>query len=302
MTFVNPAINFSESLGINFSRLISYYVREALKQLAANPCRESGIHEARLLFKRSRSLIRMAGIGLQKNDFRRLDRFFRDQGRVLGEIRDVKVITQVLRPAMKEIPEGDEHTLLTRFHASLMDLRKSQQWDQQEAVAKREVIHRLTRMQEEVASWKPLEDSPAVFLTGVRILFGACRKRCKALEKASNDQTFHQWRKEIKFLSYQVELLEGLWPVRLNAWIMDLKTLSQGLGRHHDLVLLETALKSFAGPGFEPLFSLTLEKITAEKGRIERETISLGKKFFSMKGSCFYRQLEACREVALKKP
>ena len=294
MTSALPKINFKKSFEKNLSGLAAYFVREAMKELAATPFNASHIHKARLQFKRFRALVRMARFGLEKEESRRLAHFFRDQGRALSSLRDLEVMLESIKPFIKAIPLGEEHTLLTRFRARLLDQQKKLHKKEKEAQARREVIHRLTRMQEEIPSWKPQEESPWVFLSGTRVCFNACRKRFRVLKKASNDQTLHNWRKEVKWLWYQMELLSDLWPVRFDAWINDLKTLSQGLGRHHDLVLLESAFLQFIQEEKEIDRLLIIKKIKKEKSDIEAKVYSLGNLFFSVKGSCFYRQLRAC--------
>lgn len=297
MTLVKPGLCFKESFGKNFFRLAGHSIREAIKQLAASPLAAANVHQARLQFKRARALVRMARFGLDKEDSQRLNHFFRDQGKALSSLRDLEVMLNVLKTILIEIPAGEEHSLLTHFRARLMDQRKKLQKNDHEDKARKEVIHRLTRMQREIASLEPLGGSPGAFLTGVRVGFDACRKRFHDLRNHPNDQALHNWRKQVKFLWYQMELLAGLWPVRFNAWISDLKTLSQGLGRHHDLVLLETALLAFLENETEKKLTLTLAKIREEKESLTTETLSLGRKFFAAKGTCLYRQLEACLEV-----
>lgn len=294
----NPGINFNESFGNSFSRLTGVFVREALKQLAVAPSEESNIHEARLKFKRLRSLVSMSRFGLDLAETQRLDNFFRDQGRKLSSIRDAEVVGGMLKPMIKEIRSGEERTLLIRLRARLIYQRRKLQGKHNALEARQEVIHRLTRLQEEIPSWRPQEESSAVFLTGANSTYLECRRRLKSLKKDQNDHALHAWRKQLKYLWYQMELLLELWPTRYFAWVSDLKELSQALGRHQDLTLLETALQEFVHSDLQIMLPETHDKIREEKKQITREAISLGNKFFSLKSSCFYGQLQACLQEA----
>ncbi|MEE4176029.1 MAG: CHAD domain-containing protein [Bacteroides sp.] len=296
----NPGINFDEPFGRNLSRLTGAYIRETLKQLAAIPSDESNVHKARLLFKRLRSLVRMSRFGLGKPETKRLDHFFRDQGRKLSRIRDAEVVARMLKPMIKNIERGEERTLLIRFRARLMDQRRKLQGKDNALEARKEVIHHLTILQKEIPLWEPKEEPSAIFLTGAKATYLGCKSRFKGLKKAQDDNALHAWRKQVKYLWYQMELLLELWPSRFSAWVSDLKELSQALGMHHDLVLLEMALKAFVASDLEKMFPETLEKINEEKTRIASGAISLGNKIFSVKASCFYRQLNACLQEAGK--
>jgi CHAD domain-containing protein len=51
-------------------------------------------------------------------------------------------------------------------------------------------------------------------------------------------EDFHEWRKQVKYLWYQVRLLRELWPDPLKQLADELKTLTDYLSDDHDLAML----------------------------------------------------------------
>lgn len=290
-------INFQESFALNFIRLAGFYNRQALKHLMA-PVRDyENIHQARLCFKRLRSFIRMGRYGLDDNVFDRLNVFYRDQGRALSELRDLTVVNETLKSIIKTRDSKEEREFLIQFRARLVDKRKK---DQGRAVlddARKEVIHRLSKMQAQISEWKVDDEKTGLFLLGLKNTFSVARKQFKNLRAGFTDHQLHDWRKQVKYFLYQTELITGLWPPMLKVWIKELKSLAQSLGRHHDLVLLETALKEYTEPELEDLVSTTLTQIGEEKANIEQTALLLGAKIFAVRPACVYQQLRACVTV-----
>ncbi|MBW6498484.1 MAG: CHAD domain-containing protein [Bacteroidales bacterium] len=288
------AIHFNELFGQNLVRLTGYYNRQALKQLAVKKQEAQNVHQARLCFKRLRCLLRLGRFGLSNFKYQRLNHFYRDQARALAFQRDISVTNEVLKTLIKSRDSDTERAFLTQFRARLLQKQKKDQSPDAFDEAGREVIHRLSKMQAEISHWEPEETDAGLFLLGIKSTFAAARKQFRNLSAAPSDFQLHEWRKQVKYLWYQAELLTDLWPSMLRPWIKELKALAQSLGRHHDLVLLETALKEYIEPELEDLAATTIEQISEEKSFIEEKALMLGKIIFAVQPSCFYQQLKAC--------
>lgn len=288
------AIDFQETFSYNLVDLAGYYNRLALKQLADRGRDNRSVHQARLCFKRLRALLRLGRFGLQEREFRSLNRFYRDQARTLAFQRDISVTNEVLKTLIKYRDSDTERAFLTQFRVRLLQKQKKEQGVLAFGEACREVIHCLSKMQADISHWEPEETDTGLFLLGIKSTFSAARKQFRNLSAAPSDFQLHEWRKQVKYLWYQAELLTDLWPSMLRPWIKELKALAQSLGRHHDLVLLETALKEYIEPELEYLAATTIEQISEEKSFIEERVLMLGKIIFAVQPSCFYMQLKAC--------
>lgn len=287
-------IHFGDTFGQNLVRLAGILNRQAIKQLAPASLEPENIHEARLCFKRLRSLIRMSRHGLDKGEFRRINTFYRDQARAVAGQRDFTVISETLKPLIKIRQSSDEKEYLIRFKAGLHVKRRKNDSNQKLEKVRNEVIHNLTKMQVGIATWEVIEDKPELYLLGLQNTYRLGRKQMAQLKHEMTDHLLHEWRKQVKYLWYHLELVLPLWPVMIKAWIKEMKTLSQMLGRHHDLFLLETALAEFV-KSEPPAIPLTLpDEICREKRQIEKDALLLGSKLFSLRKASVYRLLSQC--------
>jgi CHAD domain-containing protein len=65
----------------------------------------------------------------------------------------------------------------------------------------------------------------------------------QALERNS-DEAFHEWRKEVKYLRYQLEALRTIAPEGLGSRITVLTDLGEVLGFEHDLTVLTNLIEA----------------------------------------------------------
>jgi len=61
---------------------------------------------------------------------------------------------------------------------------------------------------------------------------------------------FHEWRKRVKYLRYQVDVLNRLWPGLMATLEDELHALSDNIGHHHDLHVLQETVHRL-DPRFE---------------------------------------------------
>ena len=293
-------IHFGENFGQSLIRLAGILNREAIKQLAAPVIEPVNIHEARLCFKRLRSLLRMARHGLDQGEFKQLNTFYRDQARALAGQRDLAVTIDALKPYIKSRDSVQEKAFLSRLKAALVDKKGKTLKNKTLENTPGEVLHQLTKMQPQLAHWKVVDENPELFLFGVQTTYGLAKKELTSLKLAVNDHLLHEWRKNVKYLWYQLEMLISLWPNMLKTWTKEIKTLAQALGRHHDLLLVENAIREFIDPELEDFAMTTLHELSTEKKNLEKDALILGAKIFSLRQACFYRMLAQCLPVKKK--
>jgi CHAD domain-containing protein len=65
------------------------------------------------------------------------------------------------------------------------------------------------------------------------------RKALKKVKTSPDAEHFHEWRKKVKYLWYQIRLLWNAWPEVLSGYEKSLYKLSYYLGLEHDLAELE---------------------------------------------------------------
>jgi CHAD domain-containing protein len=120
------------------------------------------------------------------------------------------------------------------------------------------------------------------------------RRAGKAFQDTATEPTvekLHEWRKQAKYLRYQLEILRPVWPERMEELVKEADRMGELLGEDHDLAVLRQMLtddpKRFGGDA-EVLVAL-MDRCRTE---LEQEAMELGGRFFQDKPKDFTRRLK----------
>ena len=113
-----------------------------------------------------------------------------------------------------------------------------------------------------------------------------------AVRRKPTVEYLHEWRKQAKYLRYQLDLLRPLAPKPLTPLAKRIDHLGDLLGDDHDLAVLRREVAGdparFGGPqALEPL----LARIDRRRQRLEHDAIVLGRKVFRDPPQTFGRRL-----------
>lgn len=287
-----PVVYTRESFNSNISRLILYYNRLAIQYLQRQSNLHENIHQARLCFKRIRSFLRLGRKGLGELSYSKYNTFYRDQSRALSQLRDLSALLETLPYFIKTRRKQSSRILLSKLRYKLQIQRKQQLNNIIAGNIKVEVITALQDLSDEIPKWNFQAEARDVFITGVRRTFSRGRKLFQTTILNPDDHHFHEWRKQVKYSWYHLLVLTPLWPGIMNAWAGEVQKLSQMLGKHHDLVLLENYLKTaMVEPKFRKQITNFLKSLQLKKLHIEQESFALGSKIYSENPAEFGKRL-----------
>jgi CHAD domain-containing protein len=190
-------------------------VSEELTEAAKGP-RDEVVHEVRKSLKKIRAVLRLVRPVIGEKCYRRENTCFRDAARPLTEVRDARILIDTLD---KLVEHFQEHI----SGRSFADLRKALQINLR-AVRKRvldeqnafvAVAETVSQARERVKGWTDVTDKWSSVGRGLQ---DTCRQARAAFRDAAADPsvaTLHVWRKQVKYLRYQLEVLRPLWPERI---------------------------------------------------------------------------------------
>jgi CHAD domain-containing protein len=274
-------------LNVGKSQPLDKLVREAAEErlddalallrgnLAGAREQDHAVHEVRKRLKEVRALARLVRQGLGEKTFEKINTTLRDAGRPLSEVRDATAVIDALG---KLDARG-----VAAVHAELVERRtelRRRIIDSDDALAAAEKAIRKVR--DGVGTWR-IDGGWDTIEAGIG---GAYRKGRRAMEQAfddADDERWHEWRKRVKDLRYQLEMLAPLWPKVLKAAAKEAHTLTSLLGDDHDLAVLAS---------LAPLPALE-EAIAERRGGLRAEARGLGRKLFAEKPGAFVRRLHA---------
>ena len=211
--------------------------------------RDLAVHEARKALKRIRAIVRLVRGEIGDFAYRQENFVLREAGRKLSIARSATVVVETTRRFLDENPSLLDPIAARRLVVGLESRRD---------VVRTPVIHdrqlltdlvtSLLAARARYASWpivelsidparpwrRPMPDHFASVAPGLERTY---RRGRRAMEEALAERSaraLHAWRKRVKYLRYQHEFLEALWPPVVGAAAESLAELSDGLGVDHD--------------------------------------------------------------------
>ncbi len=289
-----------ESIRKGIRRIVRKQIDPVLEMLRAGreQSRDEAVHEARKAFKKVRAVLRLVRPEIGARTYRRENFCFRDSGRPLTEVRDARILIETLDKLTEQFQEHlagrSFGNLRQALQANLRDVKKRVLEDQDAFAVVAEIVRQA---RERIKDWTNVPNRWRSVGAGLE---DVCRRACSAFEEAAADPTIenlHEWRKQAKYLRYQLEILRPLWPERLKELAKEADRMSDLLGDDHDLAVLRQMVASDperfhvslapSGDG-EVLLAL----IDRSRADLEQEALLLGRRFFQDRPKDLVRRLK----------
>jgi len=238
------SLNRDEPLNEGCRRILFGLIDDSLRQLNRSPDEVSEIvHEARKNFKKIRAIIKLLRYTLGRKLYKHDNYFFRDLGRELSDARDADVNLETLQKLEEKYPDRFDDEFLTaakdylqerRYHIKLYGIKTKG--------TLKNVAEKLLHYKNELHDWPFLEHDFTTIEPGLLKIYKSGRKEFHKAYEKQKPKHFHEWRKEVKYLRYQLDLLAILWPGMLKQWEDEAHDLTDLLGDEHDVQVLHEVL------------------------------------------------------------
>ena len=127
---------------------------------------------------------------------------------------------------------------------------------------------------------------------GLTEVYRQCRKRMERALRQSDDEDFHKWCIRVKNLYYELQMLQPVWPARLNKMIAALRRLQDEIGADHDIVVLKRSLRKTPDAfGGTETVERVVDSLEDKSRRLRRITEPLGRAIFDERSRRFVREL-----------
>jgi CHAD domain-containing protein len=276
-----PKIEPRRSVARALRKTIAKELRRARRRLESAGSLGERVHESRRELKKARAALRLVRGSLARRLFEREDSLLREAGRGLSRLRDA----QVLLDAARSLDLGRAVALRRLLNAELRRAKAGAPASVKSAVRALARARKDAKSLELGASgWRAVED-------GLRGTYRDGRRAMKAAFAGARPEDLHEWRKEAKYLRYELQLLSSAWERPLTAYVDELHALSDRLGEYHDLGMLQE--KDAEG-------SLA-DEIYERRSALAEQALSLGARLFAEKPKAFARRLRGCWKAARDK-
>lgn len=197
------------------------------------------IHDIRKRLKKLRALARLFRDEMGEDEYKNINIFYRDLGRDLAPIRDLTAHLETIE-AIK-VRYGD-HIYASFFNSLNKEILK--QRDELEKELKQKSFfseylpQQLEHAKKKLVIWPVQKNDIKIILPSIHRVYERGREAMKSAQKEPSKEIFHEWRKRVKYLWYQLRLLEDLWPDLIGTWQDETHELADFLGNDHDLMIL----------------------------------------------------------------
>jgi CHAD domain-containing protein len=261
-------------------------------ELCRHPLKQHGItvHETRKHLKKLRAALRLAAAKTGKDRHAREDRSLSEIAKLVSDLRDAHVRLQTLfriredmhgHSAVHSFPKIEELLSMEResFSAAFAGWRK-------------QAIPKLEAEKKRLSEW-PLDDTTWKQVCGaVAKSYRRGRDALTQVLKKPSPGTFHEWRKEVKQLWYQLRLLQPLNRVVLEKIASDVKTLGELLGLDHDFAFLLARLEEEGSDSALQAEHAALQKLIRKRSRkLQRNATELGRRFYAEASKAFAKRI-----------
>jgi CHAD domain-containing protein len=286
-----------ESVVKGIRRIVRQEVDKALDSLTG---RSGGgpdpdVHDARKRFKKVRAVLKLARKALGSKVYRRENAAFRDAGRPLTEVRDAQALLDILDRLAERYPAEAPPELLGGVREALRDRRQAvrrrvleeEGAAEEVAAAVRKPAARLKRCSPGRKGWSALQGG----------LKDSYRRGLEAYAAASADPTvenLHEWRKRVKDLWHQLQLLRAARPQVLEPLADQAHALADLLGDDHDLAVLRQLLTDQPERlGGQAAVDRLLPLIDRSRAELQREARLVGQHVYWDPPGVFMNRLKA---------
>ena len=269
-----------ETLGENLRRICRQQIEAAIATAKGEKKpNDTPVHETRKHLKKTRAALRLVRKEIGRGLFKQQDHCLRDVGRLTSDIRDAEVRLQTVRE-LQEVTQRHRRSAYGKLEVMLaMDLENFMaafaEWQAQ-------AVPLLEQAGSAIDHWALDQFNSKQLRRAVQASYKRARKTLSKAAANPTTENFHAFRTKAKTLWYQLRILRPLNPVVLKTLSDDLRSLSDLLGRAHDLSFLVERLRNERGKSeWQREGHKLLAVIEVSQSDLQRGAAELAEHFFA---------------------
>lgn len=202
------------------------------------------IHEVRTNIKKIRGVLRLLRHEIGDDNYREMNDYYRELAQEVALLRDDTSQIELLQEMKLKVQDSVISKALDKIVAQHRRNRKKAFNRFNDAEHAEDIKQMILSLQQMIHSLQ-FNGNPEYFiLQSLQHVYKHARSAFELSEFLNDDEIYHYWRKQVKYLTYHLMLLNKAWPNSIRVYIRDLSLLGSTLGKLHDLNLLHAAIKS----------------------------------------------------------
>ncbi|MGH7941880.1 MAG: CHAD domain-containing protein [Limisphaerales bacterium] len=255
--------------------------RERLDQ-AMEMLETGAVHDARKQIKKLRAILRLVRSGIGRTAYEEATGDLREAAGRLNPMRDAQARLTALGKLAKRSKGQFPRSILPKLQNSLRQSCKTEENKWGETV--NSVKRYLFAARQQLGSLKVKPNSWKTLGPGLKKIYGRGRKALALAEREPSPEHFHDWRKRVKDLANQLQLLCAARSGKIKPCMADLKHLGHLLGDDHDLFMLNEFIE-------QNLKRLLARVIAVRQKKLRSKALQAGASFYGQKPRQFCRRV-----------
>jgi CHAD domain-containing protein len=220
-------------------RTAQHEVKRALEALHVRRVSDDAVHRARKHLKKARAILRLLRPAMGEAAFTRENTALRDAARPLSTARDGKALLDQLEKLVQRYGAPARALPLDPLRRLLQRERKeSRRKLLRGPTALRAQRATLSDVHRRSSRWRVGRHGWSVLGEGLKRIYGKGRQGLALARAKRSNERLHEWRKQVKYLWHQLQLLKPLWPGLIGELADQGHQLADYLGDDHDLAVL----------------------------------------------------------------
>lgn len=293
-------IDLNHSLSAEIRRIAEEGLDEVIGHLQnVDEDPNEAVHEARKGLKKLRATVRLVRDEVGRSTYKRENVCYRDAGRVLSDARDSFVQIETVQALHRHF---DEQLADDAFDTVEERLKERHRAEMEETVqdedAIENVLDTLHAARARIEDWPIDSETFDALGDGLKRVYRRGRKAYKVARKETTAENLHEWRKRAKYLRYQVDMLQEIWPNLMVELEDTLHNLTDYLGDDHDLAVLQHLLVEHPELSSDETHEMLLGLIEQRRSELQQSAWPLGQRLYAEKPKAFVRRMAAYWDAA----
>lgn len=293
----------SEPLSSGLRRITVEQFDKSLELLEGSDDLDRAVHETRKSIKRLRATLRLVVGEIGTKVYSAENALLRDTSRLLAPIRDGWVMVAAVGGIREEFGAHLAPGALSRLEESLVERHeRMRRRALDDDMLFPTVVTTLRAARSRYAAWpveglelpgrRAIRDRFAAIEPGLRKTYARGRDEMDHAVRHPHEVHFHEWRKRVKYLRHQIEILEPLWPEVMDAHATALDRLGELLGDEHDLAVLIQLLSDVPTLCPDPTERAMVAALAQHRrAELQRAAITLGMRAYAETPDRFVERL-----------
>ncbi|WP_372650366.1 CHAD domain-containing protein [Draconibacterium sp.] len=202
------------------------------------------IHEVRTNIKKIRGLLRLLRHEIGEDNYNEMNGYYRDLAQEVALLRDDTSQIELLREIKVKLRNPAVTKALDKIISEHRRKRKNAFDHFKQSGHSQDIKQMILSLQQMMHSLNFAGDPESFILKSLQHIYKQARGAFETTEFLNDDEIYHYWRKQVKYLTYHLMLLNQAWPNSIRVYIRDLSLLGSTLGKLHDLNLFHEAIKN----------------------------------------------------------